>query len=202
MMSKNLLKKIAIIFFTLLISISSIFADDMETTSPNNDNDDDIEFNFNVSGDQFIKIGIMVTKPLNFDGTMKLGGAGEIGYFRFLTSNIALGFDVEFGYNPTIGGNVYTYIPILLSILYQPTIGNFEFPLTVSGGASMENYLNRSFFPGWTLKTSLGAFYRVSNMWSFGVEGKFMYMPQFYNNSEYNDFGTFASVEFVARYHF
>lgn len=206
MIMKNFIKKFISLFFILLISSFSLFAEDMdddiEIEQEDTDSNDDFYYTPNISGDQYIKLGLMFEKPLNFGDKMKIGGSGEIGYHRFLTSNIALGFDVQFGYNPTIGENVYTYIPLLIAFTYQPTFKNFEFPITLSTGAAFESYLNRSYFPGWTLRGSAGVFYRMSQVWSFGIEGEFMYMPEFYSNSKYNDFGTFAAGKLSIRYHF
>lgn len=166
--------------------------------------------NLNEAGDQFIKIGLMVTFPLNFggnfpgyrDGKLSTGGAGMLGYHRFLTSWWAIGLDVHFGYHPTIGENIFTYIPFVINTTIQPTFKRFEFPITVGVGAAMENYLSRTYFPGLILKGQAGAFFRATPSWSFGLEGDYMYMPQWYDDSQYNDYGLFGSVVISARYHF
>ena len=166
--------------------------------------------NMNEPGDQFIKIGLMVTFPLNFggnfplykDGKLCTGGSGRLGYHRFLTKWWALGADIYFGYNPTIGENVFTYVPFVLSSTFQPTYKHFEFPVTLGVGAAVENYLSRTYFPGLILKGQAGVFYRVTPSWSFGLEGEYMYMPQWYKDSEHNDYGLFSSFALSARYHF
>ena len=164
----------------------------------------------NEPGDQFINIGLMVTFPLNFggdfplyrEGQLSTGGAGTIGYHRFLTSWFAVGLDVSFGYNPTIGENMFTYVPFVFCFTVQPTIKKFEFPITMGIGAAVESYLNRTYFPGLTLKPEAGIFYRVTPSWSFGIKGNFMYLPQWYEDSENNDHGNFSYVVIAARYHF
>ncbi len=169
-----------------------------------------VEYTLNEPGDQFINIGLMVTFPLNFggdfplykEGQLSTGGAGVIGYHRFLTSWFALGLDVSFGYNPTIGENMFTYVPFFLCFTVQPSFRKFEFPITMGLGAAIESYLNRTYFPGLVLKPEAGVFYRATPSWSFGVKGNFMYMPQWYDDSEYNDAGKFASIVLAARYHF
>ena len=75
-------------------------------------------------------------------------------------------------------------------------------PITVGVGAAMENYLSRTYFPGLILKGQAGAFFRATPSWSFGLEGDYMYMPQWYDDSQYNDYGLFGSVVISARYHF
>ncbi len=212
------MKRIAALFCACLFLSSFTFAQ----TTPSTDSDIDQEKpedkktpvtkaqRLNEPGDQFIKLGLMMTMPLNFggtfplyrDGKMATGGAGEIGYHRFITSWFAFGADVSFGYNPTIGENVFTYIPLIINVTVQPTIKRFEFPITIGAGAAVENYLNKTYFPGFVLKPQVGVFYRATPTWSFGIEGEYLYMPQWYSNSSNNDYGCFASIAVSARYHF
>lgn len=199
-------KIIAICCAFFLVSTATVFCQEEE------DEGDGfaVEYKMNEPGDQFINIGLMVTFPLNFGGSFPLfregqlatGGAGTIGYHRFLTSWLALGFDVSFGYNPTIGENMFTYVPFVLCLTVQPSIKKFEFPITMGIGAAVETYLSRTYFPGLVLKPEAGVYYRVTPSWSFGAKGNFMYMPQWYDNSDYNDHGNFASLFIGARYHF
>ncbi len=212
------MKRIAALICACLFFSSLTFAQ----STPSTDSDIDQEkpeskkapavktFKLNEPGDQYIKLGLMMTMPLNFggsfplyrDGKISTGGAGEIGYHRFITSWFAVGADVSFGYNPTIGENIFTYIPLIINFTVQPTIRRFEFPLTIGVGAAVENYLSKTYFPGFVFKPQLGAFYRVTPSWSFGLEGEYMYMPQWYSDSSKNDYGCFASIAISARYHF
>lgn len=200
------MKKFIAICCTVFLFSTAVF-------SQKQDEDDDrfaVEYRMNEPGDQFINIGLMVTFPLNFggdfplyrEGQLSTGGAGTIGYHRFLTSWFAVGLDVSFGYNPTIGENMFTYVPFVFCFTVQPTIKKFEFPITMGIGAAVESYLNRTYFPGLTLKPEAGIFYRVTPSWSFGIKGNFMYLPQWYEDSENNDHGNFSSVVIAARYHF
>ena len=161
------------------------------------------DYKMNGSGDQYIKIALMGVFPQNFSDKLSAGGAAEIGYHRFLTELFALGFDVQFGYNPTIGSNMFTYVPMTFTGTFQPYFGKFEFPLTLGVGAALESYLNRNYFPGLILKAQAGAFYRVMENWSFGIESEYIYMPQWYvEHPEWNDYGLFLTVGLIARYHF
>jgi len=200
------MKKFIAICCTVFLFSTAVFSQEQ-------DDDDDrfaVEYRMNEPGDQFINIGLMVTFPLNFggdfplyrEGQLSTGGAGTIGYHRFLTSWFAVGLDVSFGYNPTIGENMFTYVPFVFCFTVQPTIKKFEFPITMGIGAAVESYLNRTYFPGLTLKPEAGIFYRVTPSWSFGIKGNFMYLPQWYEDSENNDHGNFSSVVIAARYHF
>lgn len=205
------MKRFFALFCALFIAGSMAFSqtnEDIEIEKPNSN--DDVIFNLNEPGDQFISIGLMATFPTNFGGTFPLyrsgklatGGSGQLGYHRFINSWLAWGIDISFGYNPTIGSNMFTYVPLCFSFTFQPVYKHFEFPLTAGIGAATETYLNKTYFPGLVVKGRAGAFYRFSPSWSFGLEGDFMYLPQFYSNSEHNDHGNFASIMISARYHF
>ncbi len=218
------MKRFLALFCALFVISGFAFADeevdvdineDIDQEQPSTDDEEkDVtiktSFNLNEPGDQYIKIGLMVTFPLNFGGDFPLyregklttGGAGMLGYHRFLTSWWALGADVYFGYHPTIGENIFTYIPLVISTTFQPTFKSFEFPVTLGVGAAMENYLSRTYFPGLILRGSAGVFFRATPSWSFGLEGDYMYMPQWYEDSQYNDYGLFGSAILSVRYHF
>lgn len=217
------MKRFLTLFCALFLAISFSFADDnMDGSDNNNDNTDEIQddnkkevssapkFRYNEPGDQFIKIDLMATAPLNFGGSfplyhngkMSLGGAGSLGYGRFITSWFAVGLNVKFGYNPTIGENIFTYIPFMLDFTFQPTLGRFEFPITLAVGGAIENYLSKTYFPGLVLEPQLGVYYRVTPSWSFGIQTNLMYMPQWYSDPDDNDYGIFASLGLSARYHF
>ncbi|BDC96931.1 MULTISPECIES: TP0733 family outer membrane beta-barrel protein [Treponema] len=205
------MRKIIALFCAFAVSCASLFAQSDDESEPQGDEYFEEQFSeMNVPGDQFIKFGLMATFPCNFGGTfptfrtgqLSLGGAGEIGYHRFVTNNIAWGIDISFGYNPTIGENMYTYVPVLFDVMFQPTFKKFEFPIALGVGGAMESYLSKTYFPAFVAKGEAGVFYRVAPQWSFGLNGQCMYMPQWYSDSKYNDYGIFASFEIVARYHF
>ncbi len=214
MRQKETMKRFLALFSAVFLLAPFAFADENMDANSGDEDKKEIQtkqnFKYNEPGDQFIKIDLMATAPLNFGGSfplyrtgkMSLGGAGSLGYHRFITSWFAVGLNVKFGYNPTIGENIFTYIPILLDFTFQPTYGRFEFPITLSGGIAMENYLSQTYFPGLTLEGQAGVYYRVTPSWSFGLEGNAMYMPQWYSDSSKNDYGIFGSFGISARYHF
>ncbi len=207
------MKRFTALFCALLLGMSAAFA--QENNNPDDSDPDQtqkqkISFNMNQPGDQYIKIALMGSMPLNFGGSFPLyrsgqlatGGAGELGYHRFLASWFAVGIDVSFGYNPTLGSNIFTYVPFILNMTFQPAYRNWEFPITLGVGAAVENYLNRTYFPGLVLKPEAGVYYRATPSWSFGISGSYLYMPQWYSDSENNDYGIFGMIEIGARYHF
>ena len=206
------MKRFTAALCTVLLLATAAFAQD----DSDDDDDDigrhDVSFNLNQRGDQYINIGLMVTFPMNFggdfplyrEGKLNTGGMGMLGYHRFLTSWLAVGGDINFGYNPTIGNNIFTYVPLMLNVTFQPWFKRLEFPITLGVGAAMESYLSRTYFPGLVLKATGGAYWRATPSWSFGLSYDFMYMPQWYKgeDSKYNDYGIFSSLLLGARYHF
>ncbi|MCI1209417.1 MAG: hypothetical protein LKF96_08245 [Treponema sp.] len=164
---------------------------------------DQYEYKMNGTGDQFIKIALMGSIPLNFGDQLYTGGAAELGYYRFLNSWFATGGSIMFAYNTTLGSNIFTYVPITVGFMFQPSVWKLEFPITLGVGAAFENYLSNRYFPGLILKPEAGIFYRLTESWSLGAEASFIYMPQWYvEHPEYNDYGLFVTAKLCARYHF
>ena len=214
------MKRFFALFCAFFLISAFAFADDYEiNTNDDIDQENPDEYtgeipaessNLNEPGDQFIKISLMVTFPLNFGGNFPLyrtgqlatGGAGSLGYHRFITSWLAVGADVYFGYHPTLGENIFTYVPMVIDTTFQPVFKRFEFPVTLGVGFAMENYLSRTYFPGLVLRGSAGGYFRATPSWSFGIEGDFLLLPQWFKDSKYNDHGRFGSFVVSARYHF
>lgn len=167
--------------------------------------DDQYDFVYlqNAPGDQFINVRLMPNFPLNFGKNLKVGGQATVGYGRFLTSWLALDVELGFGYNPTIGSNILTYIPMTVGVTFLPAIKKFEFPITFNIGMVAMNYLANTFFPGLIIRAGAGCYYRISEGWSAGIEGFFTYMPQWYfKEPEKNDYLNMASVSAGVKYHF
>lgn len=167
--------------------------------------DDQYDFVYlqNAPGDQFINVRLMPNFPLNFGKNLKVGGQATVGYGRFLTSWLALNVELGFGYNPTIGSNILTYIPMTVGVTFLPAIKKFEFPITFNIGMVATNYLANTFFPGLIIRAGAGCYYRISEGWSAGIEGFFTYMPQWYfKDSSKNDYLNMASVSAGVKYHF
>ena len=199
------------VFFTIASNIhaqsfqsADISAMDSEDEYTDGDyyEDEEIRLTQNGAGDQFIALKLMPLIPLNFDKQLSVGGALSLGYHRFLTQFIAVGADVMFAYNTTIGSNLFTVIPLTVGITFQPYIWRFEFPITLNVGAALENYLQYNYFPGLILKGEAGCFYRMYEFWSFGLECQLMYMPQWYSDSSKNDYYLGITATVGARYHF
>lgn len=156
----------------------------------------------NGPGDQFLNIRLMPVFPLNFGDQLFIGGALNIGYNRFLTKYFAVGADLMFGYNPTIGSNLFTYIPVTIGITFQPYVWRFEFPMSINIGFVIQNYVQYNYFPGLILRGSAGAFYRMNENWSFGAECLFYWMPQWVGDPAKDDHYLGIAASLSARYHF
>ncbi|MCQ2240298.1 TP0733 family outer membrane beta-barrel protein [Treponema sp.] len=190
--------------------------DDSDDDYMEEDDGDDIFFDYgmHLPGDQYIRLSLGTSYPLNFpdassvisgDSQLKIGGQGSIGYHSFITSKIALGVDLGFGFNITIGSHSFNTVPILITGTYEPTMDRFSFPVSMGIGAAWESYNGKNYFPGLVLKPQAGAHFRLSENWTIGLETSYMFLPQFnsiHHSGEENKYGHFWTVDFCARYMF
>jgi hypothetical protein len=162
----------------------------------------DFVYRANQRGDQFLKINLMVDIPIRPDiKHLQVGGTGTLSYMRFLNSNLMLGGELGFGYNVTVGSNVFTFVPMLFKASYQFTFKKFEFPVSLGVGMAFENYLTRTYF-GPAFKPEIGAYWRVVPEWSFGIHYGMYFLPQFYSDTKYNYLGIIQDLGISGRYHF
>ena len=162
-------------------------------------------------GDQMLKVIVDGNIPLNFgnpwftaDGKMKIGGGLGLCYHYFLTSMFALGADVAFCFNPTIGENIFSHIPIILTATFQPTVGSFEFPISVGVGGAWETYNSEKYWPGLVVKAEAGVYYRINESWSAGGTVSYKFLPQFdqlWGNGE-NMMGHYVEISASVKYYF
>ncbi|MCQ2590562.1 MAG: hypothetical protein MJ179_09085 [Treponema sp.] len=181
----------------LLITATAISAQDIGDVY-----EDDYVYEQNGAGDQFIKINLDVLFPLNFEKQLYTGGAIELGYYRFLNSWLAVGGELNASYNISVGKKIYIMLPILAGVMFQPTYDKFEFPIFVNIGMGYETWQNIDYFPSLVMKLSGGAYYRLNEMCSFGLNLDYMLVPQFFEDSSKNFAGNFLSLTIGARYHF
>ena len=220
------MKRLSILLFLVLLGAGMCFAQEAEAAIPDTENstipeeeitvpedsnpedsdgdsyieDEEFIYKMNQKGDQFIKIGLMVNIPLHpAVNKLKVGGAGTLGYMRFLSSNLAVGGDASFSYMTTIGRNVFTCIPLMAKVMYQFTVNKLEFPITLGIGGAFQNYIGESYF-GLIIKPEVGVFYRYSPDWSFGANVGWNMMPQWTKDSSY--FGVIMDIGATVRYHF
>lgn len=205
------MKRILSLLGILFVISMPIFAQSEDESEPDEgQNEENIvrkendDYKINGKGDQFIKIGLMPNFPLNFGDSLYVGGAAQLGYYKFLNGWFGLGGELMAGYNPTLGSNVLTFVPITVGAMFQPTVWRFEFPLFLSAGIAFETCENKKYFPGFAGKIELGAFYRIVESWSVGLSGQWLYLPEWYTTTENasSDYGTFMQASISARYHF
>ena len=188
-------------------------AEETEDIQEQHENSDpvDVIYYETEAGDQYLRIALAPGFPLNFgnpftdDGKLKVGGAASLGYHYFLFTNFAVGADVAFGFNVTLGGNIFNYVPILATATYQFSIKNFEIPITLGVGMAWETYGNKTYWPGLVVKPQVGLHYRIGASWSVGGDISYSWMPEFlhlYDSSKQDIHGQFLSIDLVARYYF
>jgi len=191
------MKKLFSLIALICLCSSLVFAYDDDE-----EYDDGYVYELNGAGDQLLNINLAANFPLNFDGQIYPGISASIGYYKFLSSNLAVGGEALIGYNLTIGKKSLITAPVTFGVIYQPYFGKFEFPLSASIGFATSSCQGLTYFPSLAAKTSAGAFYRFLESWSFGVTGQAYWIPQWVSDSSQNDNGFFASVGLTARYHF
>ncbi|MDR0447610.1 MAG: hypothetical protein LBH07_02970 [Treponema sp.] len=206
----------------LLLTVMAVSAQEADT----NDEDEDgiyIESDWSIDisrytrGDQTFCINLGLVKPLFFmdqnigklDTQMGLGGMGSLGYNYYLGPNFFLGGELSGMFSPTVGQNMFYMVPIGFRAGYQLLLSRFEFPLSLLVGFAPQSHNQRSYF-GFFSKPTAGAFFRLNNEWSFGLNTSFWWVPQWTGktreHSNYsgnvNIHGFFLEISAGVRYHF
>ena len=187
-----------LLVFCLMIAVTAFAAAQESGEDP--EFSDNFVYKVNQKGDQLIKINLILNFPV-LPKNLKIGGSGSLGYSYYFSDAFSVGGDASFSYSKTTGNNIFLFVPLTLKAGWQFSAGKFEFPLALSVGVAAQNYLDRSYW-GLIVRPELGAYYRYSQDWSFGVQTGVSVLPQWYSNSEYNKTGCIISAELSARYHF
>lgn len=169
---------------------------------PGDDYDDGYVYEQNGQGDQFIKINLGLLFPLNFKGQLHNGGMIELGYYRFLNKWLCLGGEINASYNISIGNKILVTLPLYFGVGFQPSYNKFEFPIFINMGIAYETFANMDYFPSFAFKTTAGAFYRINEICSCGVNLMYQCLPQTSSNKEERFAGNFFAISIGARYHF
>lgn len=212
---------IAVFCITAQVNLPKIqFNQNTEETENNDDEyiegDEGIfyDYGMHLPGDQYIRLSLGTSFPLNFpdtssvihgDSQLKIGGQGCIGYHSFITPKFALGVDLGFGFNVTIGSHSFNTVPIILTGTYEFALSKLSFPLSMGIGTAWESYNGKNYFPGLVIKPQAGIHYRVSESWSIGIDTAYMFLPQFnsiHSSGEENKYGHFWLMDLCARYMF
>lgn len=198
------MKRFFIILFTTLLISGFAFAQEDD----GDEYDDGYVYEANGAGDQFLKFGLGGQAPLNFGGSVRKGNGSlywggdiELGYYRFFNSWFGVGGEITLAYNLSVGNKILVMLPITGGVLLQPSIGKFEFPCFFNVGLAYETWQNMNYFPSFTAKASVGAFYRINESFSVGVSGNGLWIPQWFKDSSKNWNGLFADINVTVRYH-
>ncbi|HOT62106.1 MAG TPA: hypothetical protein PLU93_04525 [Treponemataceae bacterium] len=160
-------------------------------------------------GDQFIRLGLGIGKSLfNIapgglvtETNLNLGGSGSIGYSQFINGNVAIGAEIDFAFCPTLGSNIFFYLPLMARVTYQFDYGRMRFPISLGLGIAFQSYDEQNYF-GVVGSPEIAAFFQYSPSWSFGATCSMSFVPQFYENTEDNRTGVFLNAGLAVRYHF
>jgi hypothetical protein len=175
-------------------------APDQEPVQPEQEAGNNYVFRLNQTGDSFLGIQLSVQIPLNVKN-LYVGGAGGIMFSRYVTDYFALGGELDFSYETTVGSNVFYFIPVMVKGTFDIPVGKFEFSAALAVGFVFQSYINRNYY-GLIVKPELGAFYRFSPTWSIGVTAAANIIPQWYTISANNRTGVILSTGACVRFHF
>lgn len=192
------MKKLLSVFMILLLCSVSVFADEEQ----GDEYDDGYVYTSNGAGDRLFRVELAGFFPIAFDNQVYVGGDVSVSFFRFVNSTFAIGGDITISNNFTIGNKPLILIPINFAVMYQPTINKLEFPIVLSVGTAIHTMASASYFPGLSVKGSVGAFYRLTESWSCGLTGSFYWLPEWFKDSSKNDNACFASAGINIRFHF
>lgn len=173
---------------------------DGEESQQTIESQNEIVYTANQKGDSLININLMVNLPIA-PKKLNVGGSGQLGYSYFLTDAFNIGGSIAFGFSITEGSNMFLFVPILFRATYQFQVKKFEFPLSLNIGGCFENYLERTYF-GLDIKPEVGAYFRYSPEWSFGIFSGLHVLPQWYKESKYDYVGLICDIGASVRYHF
>ena len=199
------MKRFISILTVILLFSAAVFAD--EYFDDDEEYDDGYVYEQNGLGDQFLKIDLAASFPLNFDNQLKVGGLVSAGYYRFLNQYFAVGGDVIVGWNLSIGKKSLFSVPLTVGVMYQPYVGKFEFPLMLNIGIATLSCQSMTYFPAFSAKFTGGAYYRYSDAWSFGLTSTTYCIPQLFlldkdTRGHKPDNAIFTSAGLSVRYHF
>lgn len=198
------MKRFFMLISMLAISVFWGFAQENDQTKQDTQKPaiaDTMVYKTNQAGDQYIVLKLNLDIPYRPLKKLKLGGAGSLGYQRFLTDSLNVGGDISFAYSKTIGNNVFYFVPFIARIGWQFTAGKFEFPLSFGIGGALQNYIDRTYF-GLVIRPEFATYYRYNADWSFGLHTGLYIMPQWYKNKAYNYTGIIHDIGLTVRYHF
>lgn len=152
-------------------------------------------------GAVFPTVFINEGKVINSNFSPPVGGAGNLAYNFYFTSNIFLGGEIGGTFIQTLGYNMYYSVLLGARTGYQFYFWKLEFPLNITVGMVWHQYLNNRNY-GLFLKGGGAAYYKFNSDWSFGLGTNWYWLPQWTNERKKNVDGNMIDILFSARYHF
>lgn len=199
------------LIISMALALATIAALGAQTEEPADTPTDKPKANFEYEpirkGDQFIGISVGPAFSLfniggdGADTNMKIGGNGSIRYGRYLNSHVSLGGGLDFAFHPTLGENLYFYLPMLFGGTYTFVFERIQIPLSLYGGFAFQTYNTRTYF-GPIVKPEASVWFQYSPEWSYGLSAAWSVIPQIYKDSSNNRTGNFAEIKAGFRYHF
>jgi hypothetical protein len=204
------MQKAAALFLMLFLGFSVLlFAQD--ESEPDVEPDwDDYTVDLYSRGDQTLSLSLGVGFPIAFINngdiidhkiTPPIGGTGAFNYLYYFNSRFFAGVDVGLLFLPTLSENTVFIISFGAKLGTQFILGRFEFPVSLTLGATIQTYLDFGYF-GYFMKGGACAYFKATNQWSFGLASNFCWFPQWTNEPAKNIDGLFVDLSLIARYHF
>ena len=147
-------------------------------------------------------------------GYFVVGGTGSFAYNYYLTPHLYVGGEVGGMFVPTIAEHTLFTIYLGGRVGTQFIAWRFEFPISASLGMTWHTYLDNGHYSMY-LKGSVGAFFRATPSWAFGLTTNWFFFPEWtYENTGTPDnvknvrtphkdvYGNFIDLTISARYQF
>ncbi len=185
-------------FFAVTVILAA--QDYEQDPSVNEQETEDFVYKMNQKGDWVVRLGGALNVPFA-PKNLELGMDFNLGFYTFLTENIAVGGDGNVSYTTTVGDNIYFSVPLMGRFIYQFSVKDFEIPVSLGVGIAIQTYIERYYF-GLILNPEIGAFYRFRSDWSAGIHCGLNIVPQWYQNTAFNRTGLILDTGLSVRYHF
>jgi len=138
------------------------------------------------------------------DTHLSIGGDASLAYQGFLNESFALGGQIQYVFNYSIGGKILTTVPLTAKLTYMPVqTGSFDLGISLNlGGAFIRYNEGKDFVP--FASVSINPSYYFSDNWGLGIESGLMVTFENYgkNNEKHNQsaFAGFIPVTLVLSY--
>ena len=131
----------------------------------------------------FFRDSEMGTKTFE-DTHLKLGGNASLAYQGFLNESFALGGQVEYAFNYSVGGKILTTVPITVKLTYVPVqTGSFDLAVSLNLGFAFIRYNEGKLLAPFASATLTPGFFFNEN-WGLGIESGLMVSMENYSKSD------------------